>query len=432
MWDSKDSATQTSATQWSEIPDEAAQQDAKPSHGARRKPATRAAERPIPQLHHRSFSEVLITQSSPRGPGSHSSNVDRTYIAAWSRSTPSERTMADTPQRTVDGITAVSSSGPVEDVDDESRWAAFLAKHEHVIAMRIQAGDLRRQCLALRLALRGSEPQAHLESTTSDTDDNEDDFFDVAATRQNLEQIEKRLNELDEALINDEGEMYEAAPKVLKRIKQVLPTMLARQLIDYRGEGSLSGVTSDLSSHLDPQATELEQKQAQIDQLETNLLNLRHQRQRLEGFSKIDIEENQEAYSEDLRDIQDLDGQIDSTVARLETVKADLRHNQDHPSNSSVGQSRYMDTAIDFGDSDGPTKTPDLAETVRSMPTIVAASEVTTVLHQAGIPSSGLSAAHLRAPGASPAPSLGHSSGPFSQGRTLSGDDPEVARKLSS
>jgi hypothetical protein len=259
-----------------------------------------------------------------------------THADSSTESTGGERHVASS-----NGPETVRSSQTSNHIKEMNQWEAFLRKHDRIVSLRIRACDVRRRCLEGRKELRRLEffsnrgtigPYQRHESQSKTSGSN---LFDAIAT---LEEDEQRLDELDQAIIAAEDEMARAAPKLLRKMQESLPSMIEKHQLDFRGTASVS--TEDVASALDdplgPTAEEMAQKQRLVNKLENDVLALRGKRDRLVDIVST-CEDDQEAYdgqwNEDLSELQDLDGQIDDKLAQLVVLRTDIDHMRDQAMN---------------------------------------------------------------------------------------------------
>ncbi|KPI37576.1 uncharacterized protein AB675_4049 [Cyphellophora attinorum] len=263
-------------------------------------------------------------------PGKSLSRYSDAHTASWVDSTGSQGpvTSRNAPENAID------SSETSSNVKEMNQWEAFIKKHERVVGLRIRACDLRRRCVQGRKEIR------RLEGYTSrglfGPIPSGSNLFDAVEA---LERDEQRLDELDQMIISAEQEMTRAAPKLLRRMRKSLPSMIEKHQLDFRGESSVSteAASSALDDPLDPTAEEMDDKQKQMNKLENEVLALRGKRDRLAEILSDQEEENQEVYpeqwNEDLAELQDLKGQIDNKLSQLGVLKTEIDHMRDQAMN---------------------------------------------------------------------------------------------------
>lgn len=221
------------------------------------------------------------------------------------------------------------------------RWSAFIHKHRKLMTVLNEATQLRRLCIERRrnsdsvsTQLTEEGLQAMPVDTRSSTGESSGESPVDAPT---LHEIEMRLDQLDEQLIRDASDLLQATPRVLNMMQTRLPTLLAKHLLDFRGDSgadSESVAFSEQEQDLDPVAAEILRKQGEMDSLEDEILRLQATRTRKEDECELPGNEDQEFQSQAQEFLKDLDHKITEAVAELKTMRAELERSRDMPEKS--------------------------------------------------------------------------------------------------
>ena len=227
------------------------------------------------------------------------------------------------------------------------KWEAFLDQHERVVRFRIQAGDLRRRCIAGRQEVRKLQSEQYQHPLGSLHDSRSisapsDRVQALADAIEGLEVNEQRLDELDQMIITEEEQMTRAAPRVLSQMQEALLPMIERHQLDYRGDASTSANTNstDLEDALDATAAAMAQRQERGDSLENEVLVYRAQRNKLlETIGDSTDEQSstdEEQVHEDRSRLQELDGFIETRLNQLSSLRADMERVRDQAISDSM------------------------------------------------------------------------------------------------
>ena len=160
--------------------------------------------------------------------------------------------------------------------------------------------------------------------------DTQSSVGDFSVDGHTLQQLEMRLEMLDEELIRESAETLRAGPRVLNEMKKRLPILLARHQVDFLGDASTSDsvASEDFEQALDPAAAELLRKQQAVDRLEDKILVLVHELGRKEDEIFF-LGEGYEQSAEDQQGLEHLAGELAQARKQLTALNAELERSRD-------------------------------------------------------------------------------------------------------
>ncbi|ETN43154.1 uncharacterized protein HMPREF1541_02312 [Cyphellophora europaea CBS 101466] len=212
-------------------------------------------------------------------------------------------------------------------------WNAFLAKHRTMTTVLSEVTQLRRACIKVRRLQREYQSERQMDSVPNSPRSRAQSGSESSPPSMSLEAIESRLEQLDEELLREADTMLRAAPRVLSRMQKRMPMMLAKYQLDFRGDTSTSDASSvvEFEEELGPTALELLSKQAQIHDLEDQILLYRHQRNRYEEDARARAGEGRALYNDDQSVLEDLDRKIEAHIGKLKILQDEMEQSRDFP-----------------------------------------------------------------------------------------------------
>lgn len=201
-----------------------------------------------------------------------------------------------TPTQSIDSDLGATSKPSITSPTPEEAlllFNAFESKHESMMSRLADVTQLRRQCLHIRRRSGYQRARSSIEMHFSGAEGAEELDEEAIHDASELQELEDRLEKLDEQLLRDFNDLFQAGPRILGKMKKRLPIMLARHQLDFRGDASISSdtTTADRDEDMDATATALLAKQRQLDALEDRILLLRHRRDREVDYLAADEED---------------------------------------------------------------------------------------------------------------------------------------------